>query len=86
MVDAIAEVRPWITSAEAARLHVTDMRPALDDEDARALLLAAKKRISRACQSGQVRCTGVGFDRRVDPDSLDAWRIHMRQRDLNREN
>lgn len=66
--------RPWLTVSEAARLHLNDVDGIT--------LAAAKVKISRACQQGKIISTGEGFRRRIDPVSLDAWRLAERERNL----
>jgi hypothetical protein len=65
----------WLTVTEAAKRH-------LDDVDGMTLA-RAKVKISRACEAGLIIARGRGRDRRVDPVSLDSWRLTERERDLN---
>ena len=69
--------RPWLTLREAATLHVTDV----DGMN----LHRAEVKIGRACDSGAVKSERIGQKRRIEPDSLDAWRLAERERNLNEE-
>lgn len=63
----------WLTvTAAAAEL--------LDDVDGISLH-AARVRVVRACERGELRCAGTGRARRIEPVSFRAWRLH--QRNLN---
>lgn len=66
----------WLTVSDAARLHLDDVA-GLD-------LPQAKSRIHYACERGRIRSVGTGRDRRIDPVSLNAWRLAQRERDLDR--
>lgn len=70
----------WLTLSDAARRHVRDMP---QDEPGRALI-SAKSRIERACKSGHLRYRGEGRSRRIDPQSLDVWRLRQRERDAEK--
>lgn len=65
----------WLTVTEAGRLVMTDF-PHLGLEP-------AKVRVSRAASAGHVTTNGrAGRDRRIERQSLDAWRLAERNRDL----
>lgn len=65
----------WLTVTEAAEK--------LMDEDVDGLTLdSAKKRVTRACDRGTVTATGEGHRRRIDPISLNAWRLDQRNQNL----
>ena len=68
--------RRWLTVTEAAQLHMTDV-DGLTLEN-------AQVRITRACNAGRVHCDGKGAQRRIEPNSLDAWRLAERERNLSR--
>lgn len=69
--------RPWLTVTEAARLH-------LNDVDGITLEVAQAK-VSRACRESKIVSVGEGTRRRIDPVSLDAWRLAERERNLTIE-
>lgn len=64
----------WGTLVRAARDHQSDV----DDVS----LDAAKQRIRRAIESGTIKSTGSASSLRIDPVSLKAWRLDMRERNL----
>lgn len=66
--------QPWLTVTEAARLH-------LEDVDGMTLE-RAKVKICRACEQGIVLSNGKGIQRRIEPNSLAAWRLKERERNL----
>jgi hypothetical protein len=69
----------WLTVTEAARLARSDF-PHLDLE-------AMKVRITRAGNTGDIVTNGkTGRARRIERQSLDAWRLQQRNRDLDKEN
>ena len=68
--------QPWLTVSEAARLHVSDV----DGINLR----AATMKIPRACTKGQIVCSGTNSRRRIEPNSLDAWRLEQREKNLDR--
>jgi len=41
-------------------------------------------KISRACNAGRIASEGAAFKRRLEPNSLDAWRLAEREKDLAR--
>lgn len=65
----------WIDSSDAAMRHMEDIDGMT--------LRQARVRISRACSRGEVRSTGEGQHRWIDPVSLDAWRLRQRERSLD---
>jgi hypothetical protein len=68
----------WLTVTEAARLVMADF-PHLD-------IAPAKVRVTRAANAGQVATNSrTGRHRRLERQSLDAWRLAERDRDLARE-
>lgn len=67
----------WLTLKQAAAQH-------LGDVDSRRTLAAAKSAIHRAIEAGRIRATGAGTALRIDPESLNAWRLTQRERDLAR--
>lgn len=68
----------WLTVTEAATLVMEDF-PHLG-------LDSARVRVSRAASVGQVTTNGqTGRERRVGRQSLDAWRLAERDRNLARE-
>jgi hypothetical protein len=75
-LNAAKPARPWLTVSEAARLHI-------DDVDGMNLHRAIVK-ISRACNAGRIASEGAAFKRRLEPNSLDAWRLAEREKDLAR--
>lgn len=66
----------WLTVTEAARLHQNDV-------DGLSLEHASVK-ITRGCNSSAIHSTGNGRQRRIDPASLNAWRLVEREKDLDR--
>jgi len=72
----------WLTVTEAAEQHLADLPPAANEKERRRQLLTARANISRACSQGQIKCVGDGQSRRLDPDSLAAWRLKQRDRYL----
>jgi len=62
--------------AEAARLHTEDVDGLGYD--------AARKRIIRACRAGRIEHTKIDGVLYLDPDSLAAWRLKERERNLDR--
>lgn len=71
---------PQLTVTQAAQRLVQDMRPASDEADARRLFSEAKSTISRACNRGLIRHKGERAQRRIDPESFDAWCLQRRRR------
>lgn len=67
----------WITCGEAARLHLNDC-DGLELE-------AARRRIDRAIAAGKIRARGEGLKKRIDPVTLNAWRLEQRERELARD-
>lgn len=67
---------PWVTLTEAARLHQTDSDGLELD--------AAKKRIRRACDDGDLLWRPEGRAVLIDPTSLGAWRLKQREKELGR--
>lgn len=72
--------RPWLTVTEAAQLLRRDLRPAIDAADDARLLSEAKAAVSRTCNRGQIRHEGARGQRRLDPESFDAWCLARRRR------
>lgn len=71
--------RRWLTTTEAAALHVHECGELGDDTALHASSLkTASMRILRACRAGVIRSRGDGRDRRIDPDSLATWRLDER--------
>lgn len=67
----------WITVGEAARRHLADV----DD----LTLGTAKTKISRAASAGHIATNGEkGNARRLESDSVDAWRLAEREKELDR--
>jgi hypothetical protein len=66
----------WLTVTEAARLHV-------DDVDGMNLA-AARTKISRACDAGRIVSIGECRRRRIEPKDFAAWRLHEREKNLDR--
>lgn len=62
--------RPWLTVREAASVLKGDLEWIS--------LAAAEERVRRGCSSGKLSSTGSGTKRRIDPISLDAWRLSQR--------
>ena len=75
----------WLTVTEAATLHLADLPPTIGEEEREARLATARAAVSRACGRGFIRCTGKGRDRRIDPESLPAWRLARREAMLARD-
>lgn len=75
--DAASTGRPWLTIGKAIEIHRMDMGGIP--------FTSAQARVRRACASGRIRAVGSGRDRRVDPDSFDAWRLARRDADLDAE-
>jgi hypothetical protein len=75
----------WLTVSEAAALHMADMPPAKGRDGVAKRLATARAAVSRACGRGFIRCTGKGRDRRIDPESLPAWRLARREAMLARD-
>ncbi|HNQ22957.1 MAG TPA: hypothetical protein PKK06_07680 [Phycisphaerae bacterium] len=73
---ASAGPRTWLTTTEAAKLHLSD----IDNLTLRAALV----RVSRAATAGKFIVEGRGHKRRIEPTSFDAWRLAERERNLNR--
>lgn len=73
---------PWLSVTEAAELHLEDLPPAQDERERHKQLLTARANISRACSEGKIACVGEGPARRVNPNSLAAWRLMQRDRYL----
>lgn len=71
---------PQLTVTQAAQRLMQDMRPATDAADAARLFRAAKAMITRACNSGRLVHDGVGHQRRIEVDSLDAWCLARRRK------
>lgn len=69
--------RKWLTLADAAKLVQTDIDGIEFD--------AARMKVRRACDSGAVIVSGSGRDRRIDPVSLDAWRLAQREANLDED-
>lgn len=67
-----------------ARLTVTEAATLLCDDVDDLSPAAAKVRVSRAAKSNQFNSDGEGHHRRIDPVSFDAWRLRVRQRELDR--
>lgn len=67
----------WLTLKVAAARH-------LDDVDTRRTIAAAKSAIHRAIANGRIRASGNGNNLRIDPESLDVWRLKQRERNLAR--
>jgi hypothetical protein len=70
LAESFAEPVRWLTVGGAAAKLQQDL-PWLSES-------AAKVRVSRACSAGKLTCEGVGAARRIDPESLDAWRLRVR--------
>lgn len=68
--------REWLTIAEAGRAHVDDVDGLNVD--------SARQRVLRAIEAGKVRSEGASTRRRIDPDSLDVWRLAQREKNLRR--
>ena len=79
--------RPWMTLTDAARAHMADLPPFERDDEAeqRRAMNLARVRVSRACDRGEIVCRGPAGKRLIEPTSLDAWRLRMRDADLNHE-
>lgn len=70
-----AEVEPWLTVTEAAKLVV-------EEEIVFGWTIdKAKVYISRDCKSGKIRHDGEGPQRRIDPASFRAWMFERRRDD-----
>ena len=69
--------RPPLTVTEAAKLLMHDF-PHLT-------LTAATNRVSYAARTGCIASAGRGKARRLAADSFDAWRLAIRDKDLNEE-
>lgn len=67
----------WLTLKEAAARHLTDV-------DGRSTLSAAKSAVHRAIRADRIRAMGAGPTLRIDPESLDVWRLTQRERGLDR--
>ncbi len=67
----------WLSVTQAAEALLRDL-PALD-------MAKARSRISTAAGRGEFRVEGSRRDRRIDPDSFAAWRLKLRDRDLDAE-
>lgn len=81
-----AASRPLMTLTEAARAHLADMPPVGDTEaEQRRALNRARVRVSRACDRGEILGRWMSGKRLIDPTSLDAWRLKMRERELAAE-
>ncbi len=80
-VTGNANVRPkagWLTTSDAARRLCQQMDNTMTFE-------AAKTRISKACSKGIVSSEGGGRDRRINPQSLDAYILKCRNKGLEME-
>lgn len=64
-----------VTVSEAAAQLMQD-NPGMDYKTATGIT-------SRACREGKIRSTGEGTDRRIDVDSLAAWRLSRRDKTLD---
>ena len=66
-----------LTGTAAARLLMKDIP--------RLTLDKARSRVSTAAGEGDFKSSGTGRNRRIDPESFDAWRLKQRDRDLDLE-
>lgn len=66
----------WLSVPDAARLHLEDIPGQT--------LAAVKMAIRRAIEEGRIRHNGKeGHDRRLDPESVDAFRLRRIKADLD---
>jgi len=68
--------RKWLTLSEATRAHLDDVDGITPN--------SAKVKIYRACKKGEFISEGAGSDRRIEPNSFEAWRLKEREVDLDR--
>lgn len=73
-----APMAEWPTVTAAAQDHLSDVDCMT--------LATAKGKICRAIRQGRIATNGKhGHDRRINPDSLAAWRLTEREKDLAKE-
>ena len=65
-----------ITVTDAAKEHCKDVDDLKFD--------AAKMRVLRAVERGQIKAVGHGRSRRIEKTDFKAWRLAERERELNR--
>ena len=68
--------REWLTATEAAKLHLSDVDGMT--------LQRAQVRITRACAAGHLIFDGTSTRRRIEPNSLDSWRLAAREKNLDK--
>lgn len=73
----VSEEPQWLTLSDAARLHESDVDGMTFDK--------ARSRIRRAIDCGQIHTVDCDGARKIDFDSLSAWRLKAREHNLDED-